>query len=72
VAEVVAILVAFGGFAGIAYGLWRAATWARQRGVGTSLIAPIDEIWHPIAYDAHQEIQVQDERLAPRFSPEDK
>lgn len=58
----------------VVLGLARLAARARRNGVsgvGSSSMTVIDEIFHPIAQESHQEIQAQEERLAPRVLPGD-
>ena len=44
---------------------------ARRRGIGGSLMAPLEEIWDPRAYRTHIEVQVTSEREAPAPAPGD-
>jgi len=63
------------GFGVVVLGLARLAARARRNGVsgvGSSSMTIIDEIFHPIAQESHQEIQAQEERLAPRVLPGDR
>lgn len=55
----------------IMWGLLRLARRARRRGITGAMVSAIDEIYHPIAYDSHLEVQVQIERKAPPPSPGD-
>jgi hypothetical protein len=62
------------GLAVVMFGLARFAARARRNGVsgvGSSSMTIVDEIFHPIAQESHQEIQAQEERLAPRVLPGD-
>ncbi|WP_414939136.1 hypothetical protein [Amycolatopsis sp. cmx-11-51] len=49
---------------------WYAAR-ARSRGVGGSLLAPIEEIWDPISHKTNIEIQIEAERSPETPSPGD-
>jgi len=44
---------------------------ARRRGIGGSLMAPLEEIWDPRAHRTHIEVQVLAEREAPAPAPGD-
>ena len=44
---------------------------ARRRGIGGSLMAPLEEIWDPRAHRTHIEVQVLAERAAPAPAPGD-
>jgi hypothetical protein len=44
---------------------------ARRRGIGGSLMAPLEEIWDPRAHRTHIEVQVMAERAAPAPAPGD-
>lgn len=50
--------------------VWLAAR-ARRRGIGGSVLGPLEEIYHPTAHRARVEVQVQDERRTPTPSPGD-
>ncbi|WP_369135663.1 hypothetical protein [Modestobacter sp. I12A-02662] len=45
---------------------------ARRRGIGGSVLAPLEEIWDPVANRTNIEIQVQAERAAPAPAPGDR
>ena len=44
---------------------------ARRRGIGGSVLAPIEEVWDPGAHRTNIEVQVQAEQRAPAPSPGD-
>lgn len=44
----------------------------RRRGVGVAVMNTIDEIFHPAAHRIRHEIQVREERMAPRPAPDDQ
>jgi hypothetical protein len=44
---------------------------ARRRGIGGSLMAPLEEIWDPRAHRTHIEVQVLAERASPAPAPGD-
>jgi hypothetical protein len=44
---------------------------ARRRGIGGSVMAPLEEIWDPRAHRTHIEVQVLAEREAPAPAPGD-
>lgn len=55
---------------GTLWGLVRIAVRVRRRGAGGgSLMQPFEEIWHPIAYEARIEVELQQERPAPSPLP---
>lgn len=67
-------LLLVAGFAVVVYGLARFAARARRHGVGgvgSSSMTIIDEIFHPIAQESHQEIQAREEQVLPRVLPGD-
>jgi hypothetical protein len=45
---------------------------ARRRGIGGSVLAPLEEIWDPVANRTNIEIQVHAEREAPAPAPGDR
>lgn len=57
--------VAMGGF------VWLASL-VRRRGVGASVLGPIEDMWDPTQYRSHIEIEILAERKAPAPSPGDK
>ncbi|GAB3456364.1 hypothetical protein [Actinophytocola sediminis] len=62
------------GFGVVVFGLSRLAVRARRNGVsgvGSSSMTIIDEIFHPIAHEARQEIQEFEERVAGKELPGD-
>lgn len=68
------LLLLVAGFAVVVLGLARLAVRARRNGVsgvGSSSMTIVDEIFHPIAQESHQEIRAQEERAAPRVLPGD-
>jgi hypothetical protein len=66
------ILTVFGGFAAVMGLLLWLGIRFRRRGVGGQIMSPIDEIYHPAAHRFRQEVQVQEERLAPRPGSDDR
>jgi hypothetical protein len=44
---------------------------ARRRGIGGSVMAPLEEVWDPGAHRVHVEIQAQAEHAAPAPAPGD-
>lgn len=58
------------GYSVVMFVLMRLAVRARKRGIGASLMSGVDQVFHPIAYDSHLEIQVQEERMVPLTSPD--
>jgi hypothetical protein len=44
---------------------------ARRRRIGGSVLAPLEEIWDPIAHNTNIEVHVQAERMAPAPAPGD-
>jgi hypothetical protein len=44
---------------------------ARRRGLGHSVLAPLEEIWDPVAHRTNIEIQVQSQQEAPAPAPEE-
>jgi hypothetical protein len=44
---------------------------ARRRGIGGSVLAPLEEIWDPITHNTNIEVHVQSERMAPAPAPGD-
>jgi hypothetical protein len=52
-------------------GLWALAARVRRSGVGTGMLGPFDEIWHPVATDARIEIMAADYRPAGAPAPGD-
>jgi hypothetical protein len=67
-----AIFAVFGGFAAVMGLLLWLGIRLRRRGVGGQIMGPIDEIYHPAAHRFRQEVQVQEERLAPRPGSDDQ
>jgi hypothetical protein len=62
-------LVVFGGFA-VVFALFALlAARIRRRGVGGSLMGPIDEIYHPSAHRYRAEIREYEQRAAPAPNP---
>jgi hypothetical protein len=63
----------FAGYIGAAVGalVWLAAR-VRRRGIGGGVMAPVDQILRPTAFDSRIEIEQQEERMMPMPSPEDK
>jgi hypothetical protein len=69
---VVASLVVLGSFAAVLSGLWWLAARVRRRGAGRDLMGPIDLIYRPHTQLINIEVQVQEQRMAPMASPDDK
>ncbi|MGY1620934.1 hypothetical protein ACI789_01910 [Geodermatophilus sp. SYSU D00965] len=44
---------------------------ARRRGIGGSVMAPLEEVWDPVAHRTSVEVQVLAERAAPAPAPGD-
>ena len=44
---------------------------ARRRGIGGSVLAPLEEIWDPVTHRTNVEVQVQAEQAAPAPSPDE-
>ena len=65
---IVAVLAAFGA---VMVALVLLTRRARGRRVGSSVAGPFEEIWHPAAYRARVDIEVQDERKIGAPSPGD-
>ena len=63
-AVAVGLVVVLGPFA------WLARR-VRRSGVGARLMGPIDEIYNPGAHRSRLELQVQEQRMAPRPSADD-
>ena len=67
------VLLAVGGL-GVLVGVPAGYAWlgarARRRGIGGSVLAPLEEVWDPVAHRTNIEIQVQAEAAAP--SPGDR
>lgn len=61
------------GYFGASVGIlvWLASR-VRRRGIGGAVMAPIEEIYRPTAHLSRIELQVQNERMLPMPSPEDK
>ena len=45
---------------------------ARRRGIGGSVLAPLEEVWDPVAHRTTIEVQVQAEREGPAPAPGDR
>jgi hypothetical protein len=69
------LLLALGGLAvlvGVPAGYAWLGVRARRRGIGGSVLAPLEEVWDPTAHRTNIEIQVQAQAEAPAPSPDDK
>ncbi|NYJ07182.1 hypothetical protein [Petropleomorpha daqingensis] len=69
------VLLAVGGLVvlvGVPVGFLLLGRRARRRGIGGSVLAPLEEIWDPVAHRTNIEIQVQAEAEAPAPSPDDR
>lgn len=49
-------------FLGVLGGLWALAARVRRTGVGTGMLGPFDEMWHPVAVDSRIEIETAEYR----------
>jgi hypothetical protein len=58
--------------AGVPVGIWLLGRRARRRGIGGSVLAPLEEVWDPVAHRTNIEIQVQAEMEVPAPSPDDR
>jgi hypothetical protein len=58
--------------AGVPVGIWLLGRRARRRGIGGSVLAPLEEVWDPVAHRTAVEVQVQAEQEAPAPSPGDR
>ena len=68
-------LLALGGvvvLVGVPAGFLLLGRRARRRGIGGSVLAPLEEIWDPVAHRTNIEIQVLAEAEAPAPSPDDR
>jgi hypothetical protein len=70
VSQLLPFLVAFAAFAAVAGALMWLATRVRRRGVGGDVMAVVDQIFRPTAYQSHHELRAQDERRAPTSAPD--
>lgn len=61
VLQVVAVLATWAAVIG---GLWALAARVRRTGVGTGMLGPFEEMWHPVAVDSRVEVQAADYRPA--------
>ncbi|WP_163571466.1 hypothetical protein [Fodinicola feengrottensis] len=43
----------------------------RRRGVGSSVLSPIEEIWHPAIREFRFETEAYEERMVPMRTPDD-
>jgi hypothetical protein len=67
--------LAMGGIAvlvGVPAGLVLLGRRARRRRIGGSVLAPLEEIWDPVAHRTNVEVQVLAEVEAPAPSPDDR
>ncbi|MFL6076294.1 MAG: hypothetical protein ACJ73S_23115 [Mycobacteriales bacterium] len=67
----VGFLVVAAGLAAVLGGLAWLAVRLRRRGAG-AVMGPFEEMWHPAAVRYRQQIQVQERRMAPRPSADDR
>ncbi|OLR94377.1 hypothetical protein [Actinokineospora bangkokensis] len=58
-------------FATVLAGLPWLASRVRRRGVGSEVLGPFEEMWHPAAVRTRVEVQAQEERPAPTPNPGD-
>ncbi|MGY1806229.1 hypothetical protein ACI8AF_02560 [Blastococcus sp. SYSU D00669] len=56
---------------GVPVGLALLGRRARRRGIPGSVLAPLEEIWDPVAHRTSIEVQVHAERQAPAPAPGD-
>ncbi|WP_448611885.1 hypothetical protein [Geodermatophilus sp. URMC 60] len=66
VIEVLAVLI------GVPAGCAWLGRRARRRGIGGSVLAPLEEVWDPGAHRTNIEVQVLAERAAPTSVPGDR
>lgn len=71
-AGLLAAVAVLGSLAAVVLGFVGLAAWMRRRGLGGGVMGPIDEIYHPAGVRFRREAQVQEQRLAPRPSPDDR
>lgn len=71
-AQFVALLILIGGFAAILGGIAWLAARIRRRGLGGAFMGPFEEIYHPAAHQARQEIRTHEERTVPVASADDQ
>ena len=57
---------------GVPLGVWLLGRRARRRGIGGSVLAPLEEIWDPVSHRTAIEVQVQAEQEVPAPSPDDR
>lgn len=72
VTDVLGFALFFGAFAAVLGAVAWLGTRIRRRGIGGGLMGPIDEMYNPSAHRSRLEIQVQQQQMAPRPSPDDK
>lgn len=61
---VLLVVVVIGVFLAVLGGLWGLAVRVRRTGVGTGLLGPFEEVWHPVAADSRIEIETAEYRPA--------
>lgn len=66
-----ASLTVTGAMVAVAGGLAWLGSRLRRRGVGSDVMGPFEEIWHPAAHRARLELRVYEERTVPAPSPDD-
>jgi hypothetical protein len=71
-AEVVLAVAGLAVLVGVPAGYAWLGARARRRGIGGSVLAPLEEVWDPVAHRTNIEIQVQAEAEAPAPSPDDR
>ena len=71
VADLLAIIAVLAAFGAVMVALALLTRRARGRRAGSSVTGPFEEIWHPAAYRARIDIEIQDERKIGAPSPGD-
>ncbi|MFE0528527.1 hypothetical protein ACFW0V_13090 [Micromonospora parva] len=63
--DVLIPLVFAGCVAAILWALWWLASRVRRRGIGSEVMGPFEEMWHPAAHRFRAEIRVHETRTVP-------
>jgi hypothetical protein len=71
VADVVLALAVFAALVLVPAGYAWLGTRARRRGLGHTVLSPLEEIWDPVAHRTNIEVHVQAERQEPAPAPGD-
>jgi hypothetical protein len=72
VTEVLLACAVLAALVGVPVGFLLLGRRARRRGIGGSVLAPLEEIWDPVAHRTNIEVQVQAEAGAPAPSSDDR